>query len=98
MWKTLISLVRNAFNLSRRVETHDQQIGELYGSARDLNTDGYRLSERMLRLELQLEHQKDAASHRTRKLPSANRESHLAHATWPAAARVARETGQAISR
>ncbi len=59
MWKTLIGLLQNAFNLVRRVERHDQQIGELYSSARDQSADSYRLSERVLRLELQLQHQKE---------------------------------------
>ena len=59
MWKSLISLGRDVFNLNHRVEGHKRQIGELVDSVRDLSTDNYRLSERMLRLELELQHTKE---------------------------------------
>ena len=55
----MIGLARDIFNLNRRVEGHNRQIGELADSVRDLSADDYRLSERILRLELQLEHQKE---------------------------------------
>ena len=59
MWKSLISLARDVFNLNRRVEGHDRQIGELSGSVRNLFAENHRLSEQMLRLELELQHTKE---------------------------------------
>lgn len=59
MWKTLIGLVKDVFDLNRRVKGHDQQLDELFGSTRDTSAHLYRLSERVLRLELELQHAKE---------------------------------------
>lgn len=59
MWKSLISLARDVFNLNRRVGGHNRQLSELANSVRDLFADDYRLSERILRLELELQHTKE---------------------------------------
>ena len=59
MWKTLIGLAKDAFELNRRVNKHERQIDELYNSDREASATIYRLTERVLRLEMQLEHQKE---------------------------------------
>ncbi|MEK7830737.1 MAG: hypothetical protein AAB401_06590 [Acidobacteriota bacterium] len=58
MWKTLISLVRNVFDLASRVKGHDQKLERLFAADEDTLLQLYRLTERVLRLELQLQHQK----------------------------------------
>lgn len=55
MWKTLTGLVRDLFDLNRRVKRHDGQIDDLFGSSREMSAVVYQLSERVLRLD-KLEH------------------------------------------
>ena len=56
MWKTLTGLVQDLFDLNRRVKRHDGQIDDLFGSSREMSASVYQLSERVLRLEMELEH------------------------------------------
>ncbi len=57
MWKNLINLVRDVFDLSNRVKGHDQKLERLYVAEGEALAEIYRLSERVLRLELELQHQ-----------------------------------------
>ncbi len=57
MWKSLIAFVRDAFDLSSRVKGHDQKLERLFAADEETLAELYRLSERVLRLELELRHQ-----------------------------------------
>jgi hypothetical protein len=59
MWKSLIGLVRDVFDLQARLKSHDQKLERLFAADEDTLAQLYRLSERVLRLELQLQHQKE---------------------------------------
>lgn len=59
MWKKLLEVVREVFDLRRQVRSHDKRLVELTGAARHLSEEQRLLSERVLRLELQLQHQKE---------------------------------------
>ena len=60
MWKNLINLARDVFDISNRVKGHDQKLERLYAADGEALAEIYRLSERMLRLELELQHTKEA--------------------------------------
>jgi hypothetical protein len=59
MWKTLIGLVRDAYELASRIKGHDHKLERLFAADEDTLVQLYRLTERVLRLELQLQHQKE---------------------------------------
>ena len=59
MWKRLIGLARDVFELAARVKGHDQKLERLFTANEDTLAQVYHLTERVLRLELQLQHQKE---------------------------------------
>lgn len=59
MWKTLIGVLRDIYELNRRVKGHDKHLEELFELVRGFAANQAQLSERVLRLELQLQHQKE---------------------------------------
>lgn len=56
MWKKLLELVQDLFDLRRQVKGHDERLDELVGYVDTLATDARHFSERILRLELELQH------------------------------------------
>ena len=59
MWKKLLELVRDVFDLRRQVKGHDQRMDNLTDYVGRLSDENRALAERVLRLELQLQHQKE---------------------------------------
>jgi hypothetical protein len=59
MWKKLLELVRDVFDLRRQVKGHDQRLTDLTDSVGRLSDENRSLADRVLRLELQLQHQKE---------------------------------------
>ena len=62
MWKTLIGVLRDLYELNRRVKGHDKHFEELFDLVRGFAVNQAQLSDRVLRLELQLQYQKDQQS------------------------------------
>lgn len=62
MWKTLIGTLQDIYELNRRVKGHDKHFEELFELVRGLSLNQAQLSDRVLRLELQLQHQKEQQS------------------------------------
>lgn len=59
MWKHLYELVRDVFFLRHRVDVHDKKLDGLSRSAEKTADELILLTQRVLRLELQLDHQKE---------------------------------------
>jgi len=59
MWKHLYGMVRDVFLLRHRVDAHDKRLDGLSRSSEETSDDVMLLAQRILRLELQLEHQKE---------------------------------------
>jgi hypothetical protein len=56
MWKKLFEIVGDLLDLRREVKGHDKRLDELSEFVREISTESMRLSERLLRVELELEH------------------------------------------
>ena len=59
MWKKLLETVRDVFELRRQVKGHDQRLDNLTDYVGRLSDENRSLAERVLRLELQLQYQKE---------------------------------------
>ncbi len=59
MWKNLIELVKDVLDLRRQVKGHEQRLDEFSDFAREQSHGLAQLSERLLRVELELQHQKE---------------------------------------
>jgi regulator of replication initiation timing len=59
MWKKLLDLVREVFDLRRQVKGHDKRLDDLTTYTNALSAENRMLAERVLRLELQLAHLKE---------------------------------------
>ncbi len=59
MWKQLLEVVKEVFDLRRQVKSHDKRLDDLTDYARQLSDENRSLNERVLRLELQHEYQKE---------------------------------------
>jgi hypothetical protein len=59
MWKKLLDLVREVFDLRRQVKGHDKRLDDLTTYTNALSAENRSLAERVLRLELQLVHLKE---------------------------------------
>lgn len=59
MWKKLLALVQDVFDLRHQVKGHEKRLGELSTAVKGQFKDFHSLSERVLRLELELQHQRD---------------------------------------
>ena len=59
MWKHLYELVRDVFFLRHRIDAHDKKLDGLSRSSEKTADDVVLLAQRVLRLELQLDHQKE---------------------------------------
>ena len=59
MWKKLLETVRDVFELRRQVKGHDQRLGDLTDYVGRLSEENRSLADRVLRLELQLQHQNE---------------------------------------
>ena len=59
MWKKLIELVRDVFELRYQVKGHDKRLDDFGRFSREMTADFNKVSDRVLRLELQLQHQKE---------------------------------------
>ena len=58
MWKKLIALVRDVLDLRRQVKGHDERLNEITALMREMTTAITELSERQLRVEIELQHMK----------------------------------------
>jgi regulator of replication initiation timing len=59
MWKKLLDIVREVFDLRRQVKGHDKRLDDLTTYTSSLSAENRSLAERVLRLELQLAHLKE---------------------------------------
>ena len=59
MWKKLLELVRDVFDLRQQVKGHNQRLDNLTDYVGRLSDENRSLADRVLRLELQLQHQKE---------------------------------------
>ena len=59
MWKKLIGLVRDVLDLRRQVRGHDERLSELTALLREMASALNELSERQVRVELELQHMKE---------------------------------------
>jgi hypothetical protein len=59
MWKKLLELVQDVFDLRRQVKGHEKRLDDFAAFARETSTEFAKFSERMLRLELELQHLKE---------------------------------------
>ena len=56
MWKKLLEIVQDVFNLRRQVKGHEERLDDFSLSQEELAAKLAQLSERLLRLELQFQH------------------------------------------
>jgi regulator of replication initiation timing len=59
MWKKLLEMIQDVYDLRRQVKGHDGRLNELSSSVQGLFKDSISLSERVLRVELELQHLKE---------------------------------------
>lgn len=59
MWKKLLDIVRDVFELRQQVKRHDQRLDNLTDYVGKLSDENRSLADRVLRLEMQLQHQKE---------------------------------------
>jgi len=59
MWKKLLIIVREVFDLRTQVKSHDKRLEDLTRYTSGLSAENRSLAERVLRLELQLVHLKE---------------------------------------
>jgi hypothetical protein len=58
-WKKLFELVQDVFDLRRQLKGHDKRLDEYSLVQENLNLKVSQLADRVLRLELELQHQKE---------------------------------------
>lgn len=56
MWKKLLGLARDVFDLRRQVKGHDKRLDDYSLSHENLNLKVGQIADRVLRLELELQH------------------------------------------
>jgi hypothetical protein len=59
MWKKLIDLVRDVFELRFQIKGHEKRLDDFGRFSREMTAAFNKLSERVLKLEIQLENQKE---------------------------------------
>jgi len=59
VWKKLIKLVRDVFDIRRQLKEHEKRLDDFSAFAREMSAAFNRLSERVLKTELELQHQKE---------------------------------------
>lgn len=59
MWKKLVKIARDLFGLKHQVKEHERRLNDLSQFVQVLFKDALQLSERLLRLELEIEHLKE---------------------------------------
>jgi len=59
MWKKFIELVRDVFDLRYQIKGHEKRLDDFGRFSREMTADFNRLSERVLKLEVQLQYQKE---------------------------------------
>lgn len=59
MWKKLLGLARDVFDLRRQVKGHDKRLDDYSLSQENLNLRVNQIADRVLRLELELRHTKE---------------------------------------
>lgn len=59
MWKKLLETVQEVLDIRRQIKAHDKRLDEISVSQEKLARNDDQLSDRVLRLEMQLDHQKE---------------------------------------
>ncbi len=62
MWKKFIELVRDVFELRFQIKGHEKRLDDFGRFSREMTAEFNKLSERLLKLEIQLEYQKEQQS------------------------------------